>query len=137
MADILPGTISAMEECLFSFINYGKCCLVFLIEPWSSLIFDCKFFFSFLNSFTSLVRLTVYLLSLIIIVFLIVSSIFLSLFVFTTWLIRWSLLPVLTSIFYSVCLPSYSCKLNIPAAYSENTCLLWHLWKHSSTSIYA
>ena len=137
MAEMLPGTISAMEEFMFSFTLFSvKYCLISLMQSWSYLILESRFFFSFLSSLTSLVRLTVSLFNFIMIVFLIVSSIFLNLLVFLTWLIKWSLFPVFTCIFSSFCSPSHSLGFKILDASSANTCLLWHLWKHSRTSEY-
>ena len=60
----------------------------------SYLIFMACFFFYFLSSLTSHVRLTVYRFSFIMIVRRILSSIFLNLFVFTTCFIKWSRLFV-------------------------------------------
>ena len=137
MAEIFPGTISAMEEWAFSLRLFSmKYCLISLMHSCSYFILESRFFFYFLSQLTQLVKFTVSRLSFIIIVFLIVSSIFLNLFVFLTWLIKWSLLPVFTYIFSSFCFPSHSLKFNILETSSANTCLLWHLWKHYRTEEY-
>lgn len=84
MTEMLMGTMSVREDKSLMFYFYWNCPLKSLMDDWRSLIFVLNTFFSFLSSLTSLVKFTVYLFNFTMIVFLIVSSIFLNLFVLTT-----------------------------------------------------
>lgn len=99
ITEMLTGTISVNDD-MSLFYFYCVKPLSSFIRPCKSLILTDKIFFSFLSSLTSLVKLTVYLFSLTMIVFRMVSSILLSLFVLMTWSIRWSLLSTNTSTFW-------------------------------------
>ena len=93
------GTMSVNDGCnielslSFSLLLLSYFCSYLVYFMRSRVLMD-NFFFSFRNSLTSEVKLTVYLFNLIIMVLRIVSSIFLSLLLFTTWSIRWSLFSI-------------------------------------------
>ncbi len=96
--DIFAGTISPSLQ--FSFEIYGS--FRSSMQVWISFNFIPRFFFSFLNSLTSQVKLTVSLFNLTIIVRRMLSSIFLSLFVLTTCLMRYYLFSIASSVLISL-----------------------------------
>lgn len=133
ITEMFIGTISVREDWFGSlfYFYWNNIVRNYFIHDCKSLILTESTFFYLRSSLTSLVRFTVSLFSLTLIVFLIVSSIFLSLLVLTTWSIRWSLLSTNVYNFYSLLYPfKISPKLKIFLAFSAKTILELHSWKH-------